>query len=124
MRIAFEFYGGNVEDLPPVNKKVSCHIIFDVKMGENFCCKSQMVAVGHNTTSLSSLTYSLGVYQDSVRVALTIYVMNDLKVLACDIHNVYLTERFWGKIWTVAGPYFGPEQGKSKLLVRKLHELK
>ena len=36
VRIDFELYEGNVEDLPTGYQEVSCHIIFDVNMGENF----------------------------------------------------------------------------------------
>ena len=39
-RIAFELYEGNVEDLPPRYQEVSCHIIFDINMGDNLHCKS------------------------------------------------------------------------------------
>ena len=38
--IGFELYEGNVEDLSTVYKEVSCHIISDVKMGDNFKHKS------------------------------------------------------------------------------------
>ena len=38
--IYFELYEGNVEDFPPRYQDVSCHIMFDVKMGENFRRKS------------------------------------------------------------------------------------
>ena len=57
MRIDFELYQGNMEDIPTVYQKVSCHIIFDVKVGENFRCKSQMEARGNNNKAPSSLTY-------------------------------------------------------------------
>ena len=57
MSIDFELYEGNVEDLPPVYQEVSCRIIFDVNMRENFRRKAQMVAGGHNKTTPSSLTY-------------------------------------------------------------------
>ena len=43
VRIAFKFYEGNVEELPPGYQELSCHIIFDVNMGDNFCCKSLIV---------------------------------------------------------------------------------
>ena len=58
VRIYFEIYEGNVEDLPPGYQEVGCHIIFDVYTGENLCRKSQMLAGGNNTTTLSSLTHS------------------------------------------------------------------
>ena len=45
--IAFEEFDGDVEDLPPGFQYIKCHMIFDVKMGENFRCKARMVAGGH-----------------------------------------------------------------------------
>ena len=33
VRIDFELYECNVENLPPGYQEVSCHIIFDVNMG-------------------------------------------------------------------------------------------
>ena len=40
MRISFGLYEGNVEDLPPRYQEVGCHVIFDVKMGDNLRRKS------------------------------------------------------------------------------------
>ena len=54
-----------------------------------------MVEVGHKTKIPSSLTYLSVLSLDSVRISLTISASNDLKVLACDIQNSYLTEKFW-----------------------------
>ena len=85
--IAFEEYQGNISDLPPGYQKINCHMIFDVKMGENFHRKACMVAGGHTTKTPSSLTYSSVVSRDSVRIALTIAALNGLSVLACDIHS-------------------------------------
>ena len=85
VRIGFELYEGNAEDLPPGYQYLSCHIIFDVNMRENFCHKSRMLVGGNNTTTPSSLSYLSVVSQDSVRTALKISASNDLKVLACDI---------------------------------------
>ena len=39
VRLAFEIYEGNVKDIPHRYQEVSCHIIFDVKMGYNFRLK-------------------------------------------------------------------------------------
>jgi len=40
---------GLKEDLPPGYTEIKCHIIFDVKMGENFRRKARQVAGGHVT---------------------------------------------------------------------------
>ena len=60
-------------------------MIFDIKMGEKFKRKARMVADGHRTEAPTALTYSSVVSRDSVRIALTIAALNDLKVLMCDI---------------------------------------
>ena len=72
---------------------MGCHIIFGVNMGEDFGLKSQMVAGGHKITTPSYLTYLSLVYQYSARIALKIAALNDLKVITCDIQNVYLNEK-------------------------------
>ena len=124
VRIAFDEFEGNINELPPGYQKISCHMIFDVKMGENFRRKARMVAGGHTTSTPSSITYSSVVSRDSVRIALTIAALNGLKVRACDIQNAYLTAPCREKIWTVAGPEFGSDAGKNMLIVRALYGLK
>ena len=124
VRIAFDEYEGDVKDLPSNYQQIKCHMIFDIKMGENFRRKARMVAGGHMTTSPSSLTYSSVVSRDSVRIALTIAALNDLSIRACDIQNAYLTAPCREKIWTIAGPEFGSDAGKNMLVVRALYGLK
>ena len=59
-----------------------------------------------------------------MRIALTIAALNDLKVLACDIQNAYLTTKCRKRVWTRAGPEFGLDAGKKMLIVRSLYGLK
>ena len=91
VKIAFEEFNGEISNIPPGYKKVDCHIIFDMKMGENFRRKARIVAGGHKTVTLAALTYASVVSRDSERICLTITALNDLKVLACDIQNAYIT---------------------------------
>ena len=86
VRIAFETYDGYIYDLVG-HQFVKCHMIFDVKMGENFCRKARMVAGGHMTTLPSSLTYSLVVSRDRIRISFTIAALDVVSTLACDIQN-------------------------------------
>ena len=86
-----------------------CHMIFDVKFGENFWCKARLVAGGHMTNTPDTLTYSSIVSRDSVCIALTIAALNELSVMVCDIQNAYLTADCREKIWTHAGPEFSSE---------------
>ena len=124
VKIAFELFDGDEKDIPPNYQEISCHMIFDIKMGENFRRKARMVAGGHTTETPAVLTYSSVVSRDSVRIALTIAALNDLKVLTCDIQNAYLTAKCREKIWTRAGPEFGSDQGKIMIVVRALYGLK
>ena len=124
VRVAFEEFEGTKDELPPGYQFMKCHMIFDIKMGENFRRKARMVAGGHMTEAPAILTYSSVVSRDSVRIALTIAALNDLKVLSCDIQNAYLTAKCREKIWTIAGPEFGSDQGKIMIIVRALYGLK
>ena len=124
VRIAFEVFEGTKNDIPPGYQQIRCHMIFDIKMGENFRRKARMVAGGHTTETPASITYSSVVSRDSVRIALLIAALNDLRILACDIQNAYLTAKCREKIWTIAGPEFGSEAGSIMLVTRALYGLK
>ena len=76
---------------PTPDNLIKCHMIFDVKIGENFHRKARLVAGGHTTDAPATLTYLSVVSRDSVRIALTIAVLNRLEVMACNIQNAYLT---------------------------------
>ena len=78
VRIAFEVFEGGEKDILPGFQEVKCHMIFDIKMGENFRRKARMVAGGHTTEAPSSITYSSVVSRDSVRISLTIAALNNL----------------------------------------------
>ena len=84
VRPEFEEFEGKIEDLVGY-QEIKCHIIWDVKLGENFRRKARLVAGGHVTETPSSITYSSVVSRDSVRIALTIAALNGLDILACDI---------------------------------------
>ena len=55
VRPAFEVYEGKEKDLVGY-QKVDCHIIWDIKLGENFRCKARLVAGGHKTEVPSPIT--------------------------------------------------------------------
>ena len=93
-------------------------------MGENFRLKAKMVSGGHTTETPAALTYASVVSRDTVRIALTIAHLNDLKVLACDIQNAYLNAKCRENIWTIAGPEFGSDTGNLIIVVRALYGLK
>ena len=124
VRPAFEIWERNESDIPPGYQKIDCHMIFDVKMGENFRRKARFVAGGHKTKPPASITYSSVVSRDSVRIALTIAALNGLQVLSCDIQNAYLTADCREKCYTIAGPEFGSEKGAIMIVKKALYGLR
>ena len=124
VRPAFRVFEGTEKDILPGYQKINCHWIFDIKLGENFRRKARLVGGGHTTVTPAAMTYSSVVSRDSVRIALTIAALNGLDVMACDIQNAYLTADCREKIWTIAGPEFGSEQGRILIVVKALYGLK
>ena len=64
---------------------ITGHMIFDVKMGENFRRKSRFVAGGHKIEAANSITYCTVVSCDFVSIYLTIAALNDLYVLKSNV---------------------------------------
>ena len=124
VRPGFEIWEKSQGDIPIGYQEIKCHIVFDVKMGENFRRKARFVAGGHLTETPTSLTYSSVVSRDSVRIALLIAALNDLNVSACDIQNAYLTADCREKIWFRAGPELGSEEGSIMIIKKALYGLK
>ena len=124
VRPAFEVFEGSEDDIPKDYQFMQCHMIFDMKFGENFRCKPRLVAGGHMTDTPNTLTYSSVISRDSICIALTITALNELSVMACDIQNVYLTAECRDKIWTRAGPEFGSKSGSTMVVKKALYGLK
>ena len=59
-----------------------------------------------------------------MRLALTIAALNDMEAKVGDVLNAYITSPITEKVWTILGPEFGPDAGKSALIVRALYGLK
>ena len=123
IRAAFDKYEGNPHDLIGY-QEITTHIIFDVKLGENFCRKAQLVADGHKTQPPSLVTYSSVVTRDSVRICLLLAALNELDVLSGDIKNTYLTAPCQEKVWTRGGAEFVDEEGQTFIVVKVLYGLK
>ena len=123
VRPAFEIYEGDITKLVGY-QRIRCHVIWDIKLGENFRRKARLVAGGHVTETPSSITYSSVVARDSVRIALTIAALNGLDILSCDIQNAYLTADCREKIYTKAGAEFQSDAGKIMIVRKALYGLK
>jgi hypothetical protein len=104
-------------------QKIPCHMVFDIKM-EDFRRKSRLVAGGHLTKTPATITYASVVSRKTVRLALTFASLNDLEVKVGDVLNAYITTPVKEKVWTILGPEFGLDSGKSAIIVRALYGLK
>jgi hypothetical protein len=122
-RIAFEEIEGNPEELVGY-EKITCHMIFDVKLSENFRRKARFVADGHRVETPASITYSTVVSRDSVRILLLIAALNGVDIKGADVQNAFLSAKNLEKHWMIAGPEFGDEEGKPFVVVRALYGLK
>jgi hypothetical protein len=109
--------GGSV---PIGYQKIPCHMVFDIKM-EDFRQKAKLVAGGHLTKAPATITYASVVSRETVRLALTFASLNDLEVKVGDVLNAYITTPVKEKVWTILGPEFRLDSGKSAIIVRALY---
>ena len=124
VRPAFELYEGNKENLPPGYQQIKSQIIFDIKLGENFIKKAQLIGGEHMTKAPNSITFLFVVSRDLVRIALNIASLNELYILACNINNAYPTTLCRENIWTFSVTEFGEEEGPLMLVNMKLYGIK
>ena len=115
--VAFDVWDREEKDIPIRYQKIGCHMVFDIKISKKFRC-------GHTSDTPSTLTYSSVVFRDSVRIELLFAALSDLKVSTCDIQNAYLTAPYSEKIYTIAGPELGSEEGSIMIVKRALYGLK
>jgi len=104
--VAFVEYHGDESELEAY-KQITGHIVFDVKLVENFRRKARYCADGHKTSAPSSLTYSTVVARDSVQIMLLIAALNGLSISGADIQNAFLSAPNREKNYLIAGPEFG-----------------
>ncbi len=82
------------------------------------------MAGGHWIKAPATIPYASVVSCETVRLALTIASLNDLKVKVGDILNAYITAPVKEKVWTILGPVFGHDASRSAIIVRALYGLK
>ncbi len=82
------------------------------------------MAGGHLTKAPATITYVSVVSRETVHLALTFASLNDLKVKVGDVLNAYITAPVKEKVWTILGPKFGLDSGKSAVIVHALYGLK
>ena len=95
---------------------INCHLIFDVNM--DFRRKAQFFAGGYTTDPPAESTYAGFISRESISIAFTLAVLNDLDIFAADIQNDFLTVPCGEKIIFTCGPEFGSDhKGKTTVVV-------
>jgi hypothetical protein len=82
------------------------------------------VAGGHRTKAPATITYASVVSRETMHLALTIASLNDLEVKVGDVLNTYITTPVKEKVWSILGPKFGHDAGRTAIIVRASYELK
>ena len=62
--------------------------------------------------------------RETVKIALIIANLNDLKIKLGDILNAYVQAPVKEKVWTTLGPLFGEDARKTAVIIRSLYGLK
>ena len=92
-------------------------MIFDVK--SDLRRKSRLVAGGHVVDAGELPSYASTVKGVSIRLLFTLAHSRKLKVMVGDIGQAYINAYTPEKIWTRAGPEFGPSIEGRKILIQK-----
>ena len=119
--IAFKFVDDGA--IPIGYQWIPCHMVSDNKL--DLTRKARFVAGGHWTNPDPILNYSSVVTRESVRIAFLIAALNEIDIKSIDIGNAYLNAPAREKVYTTAGPEFGPDKiGKPVIIERALYGLK
>ena len=90
-RIAFKTYEGDPNKLKLQGyEQITGHLVFDIRLSENFRRKARFVADGHKTSAPAAITYSTIVSRDSIRIILMIATLNDFDIFGADIQNAFV----------------------------------
>jgi hypothetical protein len=71
-----------------------------------------------------TITYAIVVSRETICITLLMAALNDLNVKVRDVINAYITVPITKKVWTILGPKFGIDAGKSVIIVCALYGLK
>ena len=94
--------------MPMGHRKVTGHLVFDVKM--TFARKARYVLDGHKTPLPAGSTCTSVVSRESVRIAFTYAAINGVDTFVADIRNVCLQEPSSEKYFITHGTEFGLEK--------------
>ncbi len=102
--------------------RIPYHFVFAVKF--DLRRKARMVAGGNMTEPPKEDIYSGVVGMETIRLAFQIAAMNGLMVCTADIGNAYLYGSTCKKVYVIAGPKFGDDQGSKMIIDKGLYGLR
>ena len=70
--------------------QINGHLVFYIKLGENFFIKSKCCSGLHKTRPPMTSTYSTILAQDYVMIMLLAVALNGISVLGEEVHNTFL----------------------------------
>ena len=82
------------------------------------------MAGGHLTEAPVTITYASVVSRETVHLALTFASLNDVETTVGNVLNAYITPPVKKNLWTILGPKFGLDSGKSAVIVRAVYGFK
>ena len=104
--------------IPEGNTRIPLHMVYDVK--HDLRRKARLVAGGNWTENPTEDVYSTVISFEGICLGIVCAVIFGLKIMVCDIGNAYLHAKTKEKVYTVAGPKFGPLQGQVLLIKQAL----
>ena len=83
-----------------------------------------MVSGGHRTDVPPTITYPSVGYHETVSIYLTMVALNDMSLNTADIMSTYIKATRRKKVYTISGPEFGLDEGKTTIIIRSFYGLK
>ena len=119
-QIVDEFDSFNIlqdnEPTPKGYKRVPYHLIFACKV--DLRRKTRLVIDGNRSPPVHKEDcYAPVVSVEAIRLGFLLAQMNDLRCVAGDVGNAFLTSFTTEKLFIIAGPEFGPDIGGKRLLI-------
>jgi hypothetical protein len=119
----FKDIGHHTKVKPPDGyKKIRVHLVFDVKHDGRH--KARLVADGQLTEIPLEPVYSGVVSLKGFRLTVFLAELNHLQLWATDVGNAYLEARTSEKVYIIAGPEFGAQEGHVLIIFKALYGLR
>jgi hypothetical protein len=96
--------------------------VFDIKVDGRY--RPRAVAGGHVTEGDPEDGHAVMADLETVRLAIVAAALFDLKIYAADVSHAYIQAFTNEKVYTVAGPEFGPLEGCVFIIVKALYGLR